>query len=86
MGHLYKGELACLPDSPGNLTLADIQTPLWHEAHAPLWFLAAVCAEVMHVGRLVCDLKVPDAAVALQRGGSVTHAGLLSTAAPQCTW
>lgn len=54
--------------SPGDLTLADIQPTLGHEAHAPLGLLAAVGVQVVHVGSLVRDLEVPDAAVTL-RGG-----------------
>lgn len=51
---------------PGNLTLANINPSLGHEAHASLWLLAAVCAEVVYVGWLVCDLKIADAAVSLE--------------------
>lgn len=58
--------------SPGNLTLADIQPTLGHEAHAPLGLLAAVGVQVVHVGRLVCDLEVPDAAVTLQGWGQLS--------------
>lgn len=58
--------------SPGDLALADIQPALWHEAHAPLRLLAAVGVQVVHVGRLICDLKVPYAAVTLWAWGRVS--------------
>lgn len=51
--------------SPGNLTFTDIHPPLGHEAHPPLGLFAAEGVEVVDVGRLLCDLKVPDAAVPL---------------------
>lgn len=51
---------------PGNLTLVDIEAPLWHEPHAPLRLFAAEGVEVVNVGGFICDLKVADAAVALQ--------------------
>lgn len=52
--------------SPGNLTLANINSSLGHEAHASLWLFATVCAEVVHIGWLVCDLKIANAAVPLE--------------------
>lgn len=51
--------------SPGNLTFANVNSSLGHEAHASLWFLATVCAEVVHIGWLICDLKIANAAVPL---------------------
>lgn len=62
--------------SPCNLTLADVDAPLGHEAHPPLWLLTAECAEVVNVRRLVCDLKVTDAAVALN---THTHTQIVSS-------
>lgn len=50
---------------PGDLTLVDVQASLGHVAHAPLRLLGDKCVEVMHVWRLVSDLKVTDAAVTL---------------------
>jgi len=50
---------------PGDLTLGDVHASLGHEAHAPLWLLAAEGVEVVNVGGLLCDLKVPDTAVPL---------------------
>lgn len=63
--------------SPGNLTLVDVEAPLWHEPHAPLRLFAAEGVEVVNVGGFVRDLKVANAAVALQetRGGTTPEAG-----------
>lgn len=57
---------------PGDFTLADIQPALGHEAHAPLRLLAAVGVQVVHVGCLVRDFEVPDAAVTLRGRGRVS--------------
>lgn len=52
--------------SPGNLTLVDVEAPLWHEPHAPLRLFAAEGVEVVNVRGLIRDLEVADAAVTLQ--------------------
>ena len=51
---------------PGDLTLVDVQASLGHVAHAPLGLLGGEGAEVVHKRSLVRNLKVADAAVALQ--------------------
>lgn len=50
---------------PGNLTLVDLQAPLGHAAHAPLGLLAGECVQEVDIGRLISDLKVPDAGITL---------------------
>lgn len=51
---------------PGNLALVHIKAPLWHEPHPPLRLFAAEGVEVVNVGGFIRDLKVANAAVALQ--------------------
>lgn len=53
--------------SPRDLTFADVHTSLGHEAHPSLGLLTAEGAEVVDVRRLICDLKVTDAAVPLHK-------------------
>lgn len=54
------------PILPGDLTLGDVHTSLGHEAHPSLGLLGAEGVEVVDVRRLLCDLKVADAAVPLR--------------------
>lgn len=70
--------------SPGNLTLANINSSLGHEAHASLWLLATVCAEVVHIGWLICDLKIANAAIPLEVKPRKRDLDLLYTA-EHCT-
>ena len=51
---------------PGDLAFVDVQTSLGHVPHSSLRLLAAEGVEVVHERSLVRDLKVADAAVALQ--------------------
>lgn len=54
---------------PRDFTLVDVQASFGHVSHASLGLLGGKGVEVVNKGRLVCDLKVPNAAVALE-----THA------------
>lgn len=54
---------------PRDFTFVDVQAPFRHVSHASLGLLGGEGVEVVNKGRLVRDLKVPDAAVALE-----THA------------
>lgn len=58
---------AVISVSPRDLTFADVHTSLGHEAHPSLGLLTAEGAEVVDVRRLICDLKVTDAAVPLHK-------------------
>lgn len=57
---------------PGDLTLVDIQTSLGHVSHPPLGLLGGEGAEVVDKWGLIRDLKVADAAVALQTRDKMT--------------
>lgn len=54
---------------PRDFTFVDVQASFGHVSHASLGLLGGEGVEVVNKGRLVRDLKVPDAAVALE-----THA------------
>lgn len=58
---------AAITVSPRDLTFADVHASLGHEAHPSLGLLTAEGAEVVDVRRLICDLKVTDAAVPLHK-------------------
>lgn len=51
--------------SPGDLAFVHVQSSLGHVAHPSLRLLAAECVEIMHIGGLIRDLKIANAAVAL---------------------
>lgn len=51
---------------PRDFTLVDVQASFGHVSHPSLGLLGGKGVEVVNKGRLVCDLKVPNAAVALE--------------------
>lgn len=51
---------------PRDFTFVDVQAAFGHVSHASLGLLGGEGVEVVNKGRLVRDLKVPDAAVALE--------------------
>lgn len=50
---------------PSDLTFGDVHASLRHEAHPSLGLFSAEGVEIVDVWRLLCDLKVTDAAVPL---------------------
>lgn len=52
---------------PCNFTLVDVQASFGHVSHPSLGLLGREGVEVVDKRRLICDLKVPDAAVTLKR-------------------
>lgn len=56
---------------PCDFTLVDVQASFGHVAHPSLGLLGGEGVEVVDKRRLVGDLKVPDAAVALRTNGGV---------------